>query len=191
MDEQTIVDSEGRKRKCVTVICDNCGAAFNKPKRFVKHGKNNFCNRECAGEFNNKQVTATCAICSVPVIRKRSNVSKSGLVFCCREHKELAQGHKYGKLLQCGDIGSTGVDYRALALALYGEKCEWCPETILKLLDVHHLDHDRSHNDGSNLIVLCVRCHALETRGLVRIEQRKPIAIGLTLEELFSVWQNH
>ena len=35
-----------------------------------------------------------------------------------------------------------------------------------KLLDVHHVDGDRSNNDVSNLVVLCVWCHAKVTRGI-------------------------
>lgn len=32
------------------------------------------------------------------------------------------------------------------------------------MLDVHHLDSDRSNGLPENLLVLCVWCHALETR---------------------------
>ena len=33
-----------------------------------------------------------------------------------------------------------------------------------ELLDVHHIDSNRSHNDINNLAVLCVWCHAIVTR---------------------------
>lgn len=35
-----------------------------------------------------------------------------------------------------------------------------------QMLDVHHRDGDRKNNKIENLEVLCVWCHALETRGV-------------------------
>lgn len=48
---------------------------------------------------------------------------------------------------------------------IYG-KNHWCKryESETKMLDVHHRDGNRSNNKLSNLEVLCVWCHALETR---------------------------
>lgn len=47
------------------------------------------------------------------------------------------------------------------------QKCGDCE--YLGLLDVHHFDHDRFHNEPKNLAVLCVRCHALDTREIKRV----------------------
>jgi hypothetical protein len=58
--------------------------------------------------------------------------------------------------------------YRVRALTYYGEKCsnDKCPFDIVekKMLDVHHIDRNRKNNKTENLRVLCVWCHALETR---------------------------
>ncbi|AMM44945.1 HNH-type endonuclease [Bacillus phage SP-15] len=48
--------------------------------------------------------------------------------------------------------------YRIDALKHYGHVCENCGVTDV-ILEVHHLDHDRSNNDISNLCVLCRICH--------------------------------
>lgn len=44
--------------------------------------------------------------------------------------------------------------------------CERCGKDLTSVgwhgRVVHHIDHDRNHNDRSNLIVLCKRCHQLE-----------------------------
>lgn len=37
------------------------------------------------------------------------------------------------------------------------------------MLDVHHVDGDRSNGEIANLAVLCVFCHALITRGYADI----------------------
>jgi len=169
-------DGCGRRRTHVYVCCEYCTTIFPKPKRFVSPGKRNFCKRSCQSEFNKNRIVAKCAVCG-KIVERRARLNKSGLVFCCQDHKNMAQSHKYNRVLKCGPITATS-NYRALALAEYGEKCAWCNETIKKLLDTHHIDHNRANGDLSNLIMLCIRCHALETRGLVVIKDRMPVAVG-------------
>lgn len=45
----------------------------------------------------------------------------------------------------------------------YCEKCLTVPEDK-KLLDVDHIDGDRSNNDSSNLQTLCKPCHKVKTK---------------------------
>lgn len=178
--ELVLETSEGRRRTHVIVLCKCCGNEFPKPKRFVKKNSDHYCSVDCKNKATKKVVE--CALCGKILERSPTKaLSKSGLIFCCREHKEIAQSHKGKRLIKCGHDADG---YRLLALAHYGEKCEWCDESLLSLLDVHHIDHDRSNNELENLIVLCVRCHALETRKLVVLENRKPIPIHMTLMEL-------
>jgi len=40
----------------------------------------------------------------------------------------------------------------------YEFKCQIC-DTETKLLDVHHIDYDKTNNSWNNLIPLCKRCH--------------------------------
>jgi 5-methylcytosine-specific restriction endonuclease McrA len=57
-------------------------------------------------------------------------------------------------------------DWESIALAYkqsMGFECENCNASFLKhrrLLHVHHRDKDKSNNDRSNLMALCVLCHA-------------------------------
>lgn len=71
--------------------------------------------------------------------------------------------------------------YREKALEYYGRECSTCGfgEHEL-LLDVHHLDEDRSHNDLENLAVLCVMCHARITRLEETVESLKAAARSST-----------
>ena len=51
-------------------------------------------------------------------------------------------------------------------------KCQLCGyQEHVELLDVHHLDRDHFNNKSSNLVVLCVLCHALDTRKVKRIDR--------------------
>jgi len=53
--------------------------------------------------------------------------------------------------------------YRETAFASKLPECERCNWNIEKgVLEVHHIDRDRSNNDISNLEVLCPNCHDLE-----------------------------
>jgi len=44
--------------------------------------------------------------------------------------------------------------------------CEWCGKDLTNAgrydWCVHHIDHIRSHNIRSNLVMLCKRCHQIE-----------------------------
>ena len=44
------------------------------------------------------------------------------------------------------------------------EKCGWSakhPKTGSPLVQVHHIDEDKSNNDPENLIILCPNCHSM------------------------------
>lgn len=80
-----------------------------------------------------------------PLRKKRAKSLKGRRTLTGREVKELKE--EAGECQRCG----------------YNEHVE--------LLDVHHFDHDRCNNRPSNLAVLCVMCHALDTRGIERIKK--------------------
>lgn len=87
-----------------------------------------------------------------------------------------------------GDTTSTNVQsYRRIAFKNYDWKCHLCGfEEDLEytkgtktfkypvILDVHHIDEDRTNNKVDNLIILCPTCHAKIHRGIIKIERIKP-----------------
>jgi hypothetical protein len=66
------------------------------------------------------------------------------------------------------------VNYRKLAFAHYGQLgqivCAHCGFGILDVLEVAHLDGDRSNNDVSNLAILCPNCHKMLDLDLISTE---------------------
>ena len=78
--------------------------------------------------------------------------------------------------------------YRLVAFKNYDWKCAVCgyeedieytkgsteATKVPVILDVHHLDNNRNHNDSSNLVILCPTCHAKIHRGIITISRVEP-----------------
>mgnify|MGYP001065304300 FL=1 len=57
--------------------------------------------------------------------------------------------------------------YTKVAFQTYEAKCEKCGyDKYLEVLEVHHIDGDRSNNVPENLMILCPTCHREITFGL-------------------------
>ena len=128
-----------------------------------------------------------CAYCGKEFTRapSKANQSKSGLYFCCREHKDMAQRLDSGKQFSemrpdhYSDveekIGSINT-YREMAMREYDHRCSicgWCEDD--EILQVHHIDENRQNNALNNLIVLCPNCHAKLTSHKYQLVDRKII----------------
>jgi hypothetical protein len=66
------------------------------------------------------------------------------------------------------------VNYRKLAFAHYEQLgqivCAHCGFGIRDVLEVAHLDCDRSNNDPANLAILCPNCHKMYDLDLITME---------------------
>lgn len=121
----------------------------------------------CQEDNNNKnKIKCICDYCQKDFFRTPSKLenSKSGLHFCSRECKDLAQQ------LESGDKFQTirpkhyglieGKNYREKAFRYYLHKCACCGyDEDEDILEVHHIDENREHNNIENLIILCPICH--------------------------------
>ncbi len=152
-------------RKCEWCIC-----LFDAPAKEVKRGNGRFCSLSCSARSNArkvsdaKQLNVTCAYCGEGFYKAPSKMkkSKSGLFFCCRRHKDLANRLDGLKEIHPPHFGTgTGITtYRQVALSHYGSKCNRCGYIEhIGVLQVHHQDRNRTNNDLSNLEVLCPTCH--------------------------------
>lgn len=133
----------------------------------------------------NKWIEVTCAYCHQPFKKRISklNDSKSGLYFCCREHKDLAQRINSGEefnVMRPDHYGNTTANssYRKLALRNYPNKCAICGwDEDIDVLQVHHIDENRSNANLDNLIILCPTCHHKLTIGKYKLIDRKFIVL--------------
>lgn len=78
--------------------------------------------------------------------------------------------------------GSSQNYAKRLALKIADrQECRWCGAK--EDLQVHHLDHDRSHNAPGNLILLCRTCNLLESH-LWILQQRGLATVRFDNDEL-------
>lgn len=151
-----------------------CGKSFRAKPCIVAMGEAKYCSKSCASQGLKRGKTVECHACGMLVYRSPSQLSgsKTGTYFCgpgCRSRwnekvMPAAEQHPNWK-------GGKS-NYRSRAFVKYGKQCA-SPSCILrqhgvsvasKMLDVDHIDNNRSNNEIENLQVLCVWCHALKTR---------------------------
>ncbi len=165
MEKLYITEPNGKRRLAVKKKCAYCNQDFLVRKVWADTAK--YCSRKCMGLAQRKKIKLTCAYCGHSFERPESKLSnsRSGLYFCCREHKDLAQRINGIKQIQPFHYGG-GADYRNLAFRYLPNKCNRCGYNANpKILQVHHIDHDRSNNNIGNLEILCPNCHCEEHWG--------------------------
>ena len=134
--------------------------------------------------YENDRTEVECAYCHKKFLKPNSKLenSKTGLYFCCREHKDLAQRIESGsdfEKMRPEHYGTTildSTDYRKKAFYVYEHKCEICGyNEDTDILQVHHIDENRQNNEIENLIILCPNCHAKITYGNYILRDRKEL----------------
>ena len=148
------------------LTCEHCKSPYQRRRQ------TRFCSLKCSAGVQKKEAegVASCAQCGKEIRRaaKRLAIPVSGLSFCDRVCKALAQRVEGGQPdVQPPHYGTGKTIYRPRAFKAYGKVCLNCGYSRHeRMLDVHHIDSDRSNNELDNLVVLCVWCHGLETRGV-------------------------
>src|SRR5207247_4865917 len=59
------------------------------------------------------------------------------------------------------------VNYRKLAFDYYPAVCAYCGYGIRDVLEVGHIDCNRSNNAITNLVILCPNCHKMHDLDLI------------------------
>ena len=128
--------------------------------------KHHICPKCQRQDIDNKstKIECECSYCNKKFFRTPSELvkSKSGLLFCCREHKDLAQRIESGDKFQSirPEHYDNGANYREKALRNYKNECSICHwDEDIDCLEVHHIDENRQNNELSNLMILCPLCH--------------------------------
>lgn len=131
--------------------------------------------------FYEKNTLVECAYCGKQFYKKNSRLeTKSGLHFCCREHKDLAQRLSSGQQfnnLRPEHYGKEDIkEYRLNAFRNYIHECSICHwNEDEDILEVHHIDENRNNNNLNNLIILCPICHRKLTSHKYKLINRTQI----------------
>ena len=133
------------------VKCGVCAKPIYRRPTEIKRGRV-FCGKECYGIANRKETP--CAVCGTPILARMNAKTCS---------RRCANIHRAGIRYKIGRPKDKVKDQRSLKLRLFalrGEKCEMCGYNKKEILNVHHKDKNRNHNELSNLELLCPNCHA-------------------------------
>jgi hypothetical protein len=93
-------------------------------------------------------------------------------VFCSRSCANNRQA-VWDSRISNGDSDGKWVRYRAIAFKYHGEQCVVCK--FDKVVEVHHLDHNRSNNSKENLVPLCPNHHQMIHRSSYAEEVLKEV----------------
>lgn len=155
-------------KKTIIKACDSCNNPFLAKRTEHKRGNAKFCSRKCFAKHlsktmkQNPKPNVKCALCGEKFYMNTSKQknSKSGLFFCCRSHKDMAQRIGGIKAIQPNHYNDGSHAYREIAFRHYDHKCNICQyNKIPEILVVHHIDRNRNNNNIENLQILCPNCH--------------------------------
>ena len=154
------------RRTKVTIQCKKCGHQWQiSPSSIIPSQRQNYSFIGCS-ECKYEEVE--CSYCHKKFKRLKSQLekdNKTGFIYCSRE---CGNKHKNEQVT----IWSNGTGYRRNAFNKYEHKCAVCGwDEDERILEVHHIDEDRSHNDINNLIILCPICHKKLTLHLYTLEE--------------------
>ena len=157
----------------VKLKCCVCGKEFERELKFynlnIKRRHRFYCSKKCQMQHHKTGKIEQCAFCGkeVYITPNRKSKSKSGLIFCSHG----CNASYFNPITKLKD-NSSG--YRVKAFKEYEHKCAicgWCEDE--RVLEVHHIDEDRTNNDIKNLMILCPICHKYLTLHLCTVEELK------------------
>lgn len=166
-DKYTVISEYQGKSQPITLKCNLHEVIFTCTADCFMRGPKDIRSScpECSKEKRTSNRTIIiCDYCGKEFFRSPSKIqnSKSGLQFCCRECKDAAQRIENNFEIMWPSHYKNGeqIHYRELAFRNYDHKCAVCGwNEDEDILEVHHIDEDRTNNKLNNLIILCPICH--------------------------------
>lgn len=158
----------------IKVKCCVCNREFERELKFyninLKRGQRIYCSKECQMRHQKTGKVMYCNNCGkkIYITPNRQEKSKSGLVFCSHS----CSASYFNPITKYKEDNSF--QYRRNAFSNYEHKCAICGwNKDERVLEVHHIDEDRTNNSLNNLIILCPICHKYLTLHLLTLEELK------------------
>lgn len=114
-----------------------------------------FCSLFCYGKTIRKEIP--CRICGTLILASANKKTCSRI---CANKSRIGNLYKIGRPSKDKVKDQRIVKQRLVKVR--GDACERCGYGKTEILNVHHKDRDRSHNDLSNLELICPNCHGEE-----------------------------
>lgn len=151
----TLASEYINRRTKIKIRCEECGHEWEALPSSVMY--NDYIHRcpNCGIVHKEK---FQCAYCGKDVYRTPSQIAKSqtNLFYCSRICGNL---HK-NQLRKETEEWNNSLNYRLKAFDAYPHKCIACGwDEDERILEVHHIDENREHNNIENLCILCPICH--------------------------------
>ena len=132
--------------------CAVCSKAIYKRPRQIQQNKTGvYCGAKCYGIACRKEIP--CVICAKSILAGENKKTCSRT--CANKHRA---GIQY-KLNRPKDKVTYTRGLKLRLLKERGHNCERCNYGKYEILQVHHKDRNRSHNELKNLELICPNCH--------------------------------
>lgn len=145
--------------------CNYCHTKFdcdNRKKNYnLKNGYKLFCSYDCYSKSRDTRIECECCTCGKKILRRPTQIkkSKTGNVYCSASCAVTKNNTLFKSGENHPNYENGSGSYRSRALKTKGSECDDCKINDLDVLEVHHIDENRSNNHLKNLIVLCANCH--------------------------------
>lgn len=158
-------NNKRKKRKEYTKQCLYCKKDF-----ITKYPHSKFCSSNCSGHFRRREkVKILCDNCGNDFECTKYRVEVSTHHFCCNNCKnEFFKNNPHIRGVFARSAGKYAQStYRKKAFANFKHRCYYCKyDRCLDVLQVHHINNDRTNNKLRNLRIVCPTCHAEVHLGL-------------------------
>lgn len=161
-----------KDRRNENLVCDFCGQRFSRSLSEIakSSGEKAYCSRACYDNARQEIVTTRLR----PVGRGGKhpvNCEHCGKLFYVKPSIFASRKHHFCSF-ECKRLGTVTSGKhvpKTVVRKSQSQTCAVCGERDLTVLEIHHRDRNRAHNDLSNLIILCANCHVKLHKGILKL----------------------
>jgi hypothetical protein len=145
------------------VNCDFCKIKFNKKPSQIKLCLHNYCSSLCQHNARKSGKKTVCCSCNKVIYRQLKYLlkSKSGKYFCSSTCCNVWNGKNHRTNNNYNWTTGESSYREVMARSSSNKQCAMCKKNDIRILSVHHVDHNRKNNILKNLVWVCRNCHHL------------------------------
>jgi hypothetical protein len=144
-------------KRTPNTACVICGKEIYRRPGVLKSAEGKgYCSSACYGVACRKE--KPCIVCGTLML---SGLHKRTCSRSCSNKNRLGTTYKNLFGLHKDKVKAANLQKIRL-MNKRGKRCERCGYSVYQILQIHHQDRDRNHNDLKNLELLCPNCHAKE-----------------------------